>query len=147
MLTDWITAMESGFCQRLTDQRNQWRAGAVVLIEQAATAQRNVHDLEVTWTHAVAKHIVSVGGLCCVSVKMCAVLVSIAAERQLTGERGLGDARHTSDCFDRLGKEPMRPSIVPETTSGGLYLHGQQPGGVEACGNREQAFQASQQQS
>src|SRR5258706_2891192 len=130
MLTDWITAMEPGFCQRLTDQRNQWRAGAVVLIEQAATAQRNVHRLQITWSHAVAKHIVSVSGLCCVSVKICAVLVSIAAERQLTGERGLVDARHTSDCFDRLGKEPMRPAIVMVVVPRGLYLHGEQPSGV-----------------
>ena len=65
----------------------QRRAGPVVLVEQPAAPERNAHRLEVARAHGVAERAVTlrrvVGGT---RLEVHAVLVEVAAQRQLAGE-------------------------------------------------------------
>lgn len=76
--------------QRFTDQRRQRSAGHVAGVKQAAAAQRDADRFEVARTHRISKRLLTYVRI--VTLEAHTILVIVAAERQLAGERRRGDA-------------------------------------------------------
>jgi len=78
---------------------------------------------------------------------MRAVLVHVAAQRQLARERGGRDARYAPDRLERRVEEPIGGAGLVESVTDDLHLHREQPRRVEARRDREQPLEAPEQQS
>ena len=121
--------------------------GLVVLVERAAAPERDVQRLDIARAHGIAERAVRLGGPSRGRLERRAVLVAIAAQRQLAREGGSRDAGHAPHRLERVLEEPKRGGILVESVTDGLHLHGEQPRRIEAGGNREQTLKAPQQQS
>ena len=117
-------------------------------VERATCAQRNAHRLEITWADGVSIAVVGfLGGFPRDRLEVNTPLTLIAGQRQLARESSGGHARHLLDRLEDLVEESMRRVRISESLTGGLHLHRQELGRVEAGRHREEVLQASQQES
>src|SRR5580704_186325 len=116
-----------------------------MLVEQAASAKRNVHRLEIVRTYSVAKPVVAVSAR--IHLELYAIGLEISAQRQLAGERCARNPGNLAYSIEGLTEEPRPRAVDVESVTSLLHLHGEYVGRIESGIDREQALQAAQQQS
>ena len=113
-------------CERFVYQHWPHRQSSRILrVEQAPAAERNAHRFKVAGRHSVAKRILNVSALV-VILELDTVHVSVAAQRQLGGERRRRHSGHALDRFKGLSEETIAGGIIVESAPVGLHLHGEQ---------------------
>src|SRR5467141_711040 len=119
--------LDRGTCarQRFADQHRHGRVSHIVLVEQAAAAERNAHGFKIVRGDGIAKAGVITGGTVVV-LELYAISVQVPAERQLAGERCRLDAGNVAYGFEGLSEEPVPNTVVVKSATGLLYLHREQ---------------------
>ena len=112
-------------------------------VEEAAATQWEVDCFKVARAYRITKHVI---GYFRIVTLRDAVLVVIAAKRQLTGKGCAHDAGHLPDRLQGL-REEMVVSLLVEAAIRGVHLHCEQAAGVEAWADRKQMVEPAPQQA
>ena len=112
-LADRVAISELAPGERFIDEDGARRARSIVRIEQAASAKRNAHRLDIAWCDAVAERCPI---LFCASValEVDAVRVDVTAERQERSEGSRGNARHGAHRVERVGVKTIPGTVCHE---------------------------------
>ena len=123
------------------------RGGRIVIVEQAARKEPDPRGFDVAGIHGVPVRSIRLLGLRGGCGEVDAVLVALAAQRQLTGEPRGHDARHASNGVELTFVQPLGGRVCVVLVSDHLDLHGDQPVRIETDRHREQVLQRPEKQS
>ena len=133
------------FAKDSLDQHRHRCAGHIVLVEQAAAAERDAHLLAIARRNRITKS--SVGFVGSVAMlKLCAIDIRVAAERQQAGERGRLDSGDLEYGFQGFCEELTLDVVIIEAVTRFLDLHGEKVRRIEPWRDSEQALDTAQQQ-
>src|SRR4029077_2792861 len=122
------------------------RAGDVVIVDRAPGEKRNAHGFEISRAHGISERAISLFGQVRRRFEADAVLVAVAAQRDLAGESRRGHAGYAAHRLELADVQLLYRFVGAIALPDRLHLQRQQRRVVESERHLEETLQAPEQQ-